>query len=70
MNAMFLFNRQQYNTNNVTDLFSSLPERKQGIAGRVSYAYDGRYMAEANFGYNGSETLHQVTAMVSSHLSL
>ena len=55
VNAMFLFNRQQYNTNNVTDLFSSLPERKQGIAGRVSYAYDGRYMAEANFGYNGSE---------------
>lgn len=55
VNVMFLFNRQQYNNNNVTDLFSSLPERKQGIAGRVSYAYDGRYMAEANFGYNGSE---------------
>lgn len=55
VNVMFLFNRQQYNNNDVTDLFSSLPERKQGIAGRVSYAYDGRYMAEANFGYNGSE---------------
>lgn len=54
VNAMFLFNRQEFNTK-VTNLFSSLPRRKQGIAGRVSYSYDGRYMAEANFGYNGSE---------------
>ena len=55
VNVMFLFNRQQYNTNKPTDLYSSLPKRKQGIAGRVSYAYDNRYMAEVNFGYNGSE---------------
>lgn len=55
VNAMFLFNRQEYNTNTPNDLFSSLPKRKQGIAGRVSYAYDNRYMAEVNFGYNGSE---------------
>ena len=55
VNVMFLFNRQQYNTNTPSDLFSTLPKRKQGIAGRVSYAYDNRYMAEVNFGYNGSE---------------
>ena len=36
-------------------MIPSLPQRKQGIAGRVSYSYDGRYMAEVNFGYNGSE---------------
>ena len=26
-----------------------------GIAGRASYTYDNRYIAEFNFGYNGSE---------------
>lgn len=39
----------------MTNLYTSLPERKQGIAGRISYAYAGKYLAEANFGYNGSE---------------
>ena len=28
-----------------------LPYRKQGVVGRVSYAYDGRYFIEGNFGY-------------------
>lgn len=55
VNVMFLFNRQEYKQGAPSDLFSSLPQRKQGIAGRASYAYDGRYLAEANFGYNGSE---------------
>lgn len=55
LNVMFLFNRQEYKDGAPKDLFTSLPQRKQGIAGRVSYAYDGRYLAEANFGYNGSE---------------
>lgn len=32
-----------------------LPYRKQGVVGRVSYAYDGRYFIEGNFGYTGSE---------------
>ena len=55
LNVMFLYNQQQYNTNIPSDLFSSLPQRKQGIAGRVSYAFDNRYLGEVNFGYNGSE---------------
>ena len=55
VNVMFLYNQDQYNTNVPTDLFSSLPQRKQGIAGRLSYAFKDRYMAEVNFGYNGSE---------------
>lgn len=55
VNAMLLYNQQQYEVNGPGDLFSSLPQRKQGIAGRISYSYDGRYFAEANFGYNGSE---------------
>lgn len=55
VNAMFLYNQDQYDTNAPTDLLSSLPKRKQGIAGRFSYAFDNRYLAEVNFGYNGSE---------------
>lgn len=55
INVMFLYNMDQYNTNKPADLFASLPKRRQGIAGRVSYAYDGKYLVETNFGYNGSE---------------
>ena len=33
----------------------SLPHRNQGVSGRFTYSYDNRYMAEFNFGYNGSE---------------
>jgi len=32
-----------------------IPYNVVGIAGRATYAYDNRYMAEFNFGYNGSE---------------
>ena len=32
-----------------------LPFREQGLAGRVPYGFDSRYMAEFHFGYNGSE---------------
>ena len=32
-----------------------LPYRKQGLVGRVSYSFDGRYFLEGNFGYTGSE---------------
>ena len=55
LNIMFLYNQEQYDINGPTTLFSSLPQRKQGVAGRVSYSYDGRYYIEGNFGYNGSE---------------
>ena len=34
---------------------ASLPHRNVGVSGRASYAYDNRYFAEFNFGYNGSE---------------
>ena len=32
-----------------------LPFNVRGMAGRFTYSYAGRYMAEFNFGYNGSE---------------
>jgi len=40
---------------NAGDLQRSLPYRNMGFAGRATYAYNSRYFAELNFGYNGSE---------------
>lgn len=36
---------------------AALPERNQGLSGRVTYDYKQRYWAEFNFGYNGTERL-------------
>ena len=47
--GLLLFNRRNY------DNGSKLPYRNQGLAGRAAYTYDSRYVAEFNFGYNGSE---------------
>ena len=54
-----------YNQNDLTvvrdkadpeDTFTnSIPFRNRGTAGRATYAYNDRYFAEFNFGYNGSE---------------
>lgn len=55
VNAMLLYNQDQLDNNKPDNLLSSLPRRKQGIAARLSYAYDDHYLAEVNFGYNGSE---------------
>ncbi len=40
---------------NAGSLQLSLPTRNLGLSGRTTYAYDSRYYAEFNFGYNGSE---------------
>lgn len=53
--AMFVYLQRDYNSNAPGDYYAALATRNQGIAGRVTYAYDNRYMIEANFGYNGSE---------------
>lgn len=42
-------------TGNATSLSESLPKRNLGLSGRFTYDYDSRYLAEFNFGYNGSE---------------
>lgn len=49
INSMFLYNQKDF------DRGDPLPYRNQGIAGRLSYSYDRRYVGEFNFGYNGSE---------------
>lgn len=49
VNALILYNMRSFNNGDIQ------PYRTQGIAGRLSYTYDRRYVAEFNFGFNGSE---------------
>lgn len=44
-----------YETGNAGSVTASLPQRNTGVSGRFSYGFDDRYLAEFNFGYNGSE---------------
>ncbi len=46
---------QNIESGNPGGLQSSLPSRNFGLSGRFTYGYDKRYLAELNFGYNGSE---------------
>ncbi|MCM1029637.1 MAG: TonB-dependent receptor [Alloprevotella sp.] len=50
LSAMVLYRMREYR-NDV------LPNRNQGLSGRVTYDYGHRYLAEFNFGYNGTERL-------------
>ncbi|WFB63313.1 SusC/RagA family TonB-linked outer membrane protein [Sphingobacterium sp. WM] len=47
--GMVLYNQRNYDNGDL------LPYRNQGMAARFSYNYNNRYIAEFNFGYNGSE---------------
>ena len=47
--AMVLYNQNDHRIND------ELARRYQGLVGRATYGYDDRYLAEVNFGYNGSE---------------
>ena len=47
--VLYMQKETQYHNN-------ALPYRKQGLVGRATYGYDGRYFIEGNFGYTGSET--------------
>lgn len=53
--AMLVFTMRESLAANAGDLQKSLPTRNMNLAGRYTYAYDDRYFAEFNFGYNGSE---------------
>ena len=44
-----------YETGNAGSVTASLPQRNETFSGRFTYAFDNRYLAEFNFGYNGSE---------------
>ena len=49
VDGLLLYNQR------TNDTGEKLPYRNQGFAGRFSYSFDDRYVAEFNFGYNGSE---------------
>ncbi len=56
VSGMLIYLIQSYETGTPDgNLQSSLPKRNQGISGRFSYGFDNRYLAEFNFGFNGSE---------------
>lgn len=55
VSGMFLYNQTDYRHLTAETLMSSMPSRSLGVAGRATYSFDDRYMAEFNFGYNGSE---------------
>ncbi len=48
-----------YEQGNSGTVESSLPARNQGVSGRFTYGFDSKYLAEFNFGYNGSERFAQ-----------
>jgi TonB-linked SusC/RagA family outer membrane protein len=49
VSALLLYNQKNF------DKGEKVAFRTQGLAGRLSYTYGGRYVTEFNFGYNGSE---------------
>ncbi len=59
VSAMLIYLQRDYNLNAPSDYYSALPQRNQGIAGRLTYSYAGKYLFETNFGYNGSENFQE-----------
>jgi TonB-linked SusC/RagA family outer membrane protein len=55
ISGTLVFTQQQTVYSNAGNLMDGLPHRNLGIAGRAAYNYLGKYFAEFNFGYNGSE---------------
>jgi TonB-linked SusC/RagA family outer membrane protein len=53
--GLLITTMRNFLSGNAGSLQLSLPSRNQGVSGRATYAYDNRYLAEFNFGYNGSE---------------
>jgi TonB-linked SusC/RagA family outer membrane protein len=53
--GLLLGNRRDYRDYTSSSGINSLPYRRQGLAGRVTYAYNDKYFTEVNFGLNGSE---------------
>ena len=55
VSGTLVLTRQQIVYSNAGKLVDALPHRNMGLAGRAAYNYKGKYFAEFNFGYNGSE---------------
>lgn len=46
-------------TNLGSDIIASIPKRNLAYSGRFTYAYEDRYLLEANWGYTGSENFEK-----------
>jgi len=53
--GMLLGSRREYLDLSANDRISGQPYRNQGVAMRLAYSYDSKYLFEVNAGYNGSE---------------
>ncbi|GGH03874.1 SusC/RagA family TonB-linked outer membrane protein [Parapedobacter pyrenivorans] len=58
ISGLLVYNMRNFLEGNASSLLKSLPYRNMGLSGRATYAYDDRYFAEFNFGYNGSERFY------------
>lgn len=55
VSGLVLYYMKDYRNNTAGNYVQSLPNRSLGLAARATYAYDSKYLLEANIGYNGSE---------------
>ncbi|MEZ2334643.1 SusC/RagA family TonB-linked outer membrane protein [Mucilaginibacter sp. RCC_168] len=55
VSGLLLGNRREYINLTAANSLDNIPFRRQGLASRVTYDYDSRYLLEFNGGYNGSE---------------
>lgn len=53
--ALALYNQSKEYYFGAEDAYKDIPRTYVGFVGRVTYDWKNRYMAEVNFGYNGSE---------------
>ncbi|MCD7935906.1 MAG: TonB-dependent receptor [Tannerellaceae bacterium] len=53
--GLLLYNHKILTYTQENDKYKSLPYKNQGIAGRITYAFNDTYFVEFNAGYNGSE---------------
>jgi TonB-linked SusC/RagA family outer membrane protein len=55
VSGLLVYLQRDYHDNIPDNFRNALPTRYQGVSSRVTYGYDGRYLAEVNMGYTGSE---------------
>lgn len=53
--GLFLYSHSTKGVKEGSNEYGVIPYKYQGIAARATYGYKGRYLAEFNMGYNGSE---------------
>lgn len=53
--VMALYNMRNRLVSTAGDVIGSIPFRNQAMAGRLTYAFNSKYLAEVNAGYTGSE---------------